>query len=451
MIPTHRVNRRQVLRGMMGGGAVTVGLPFLDCFLNANGTALASGAPLPSCYVSWFWGLGLTPGRWEPKVVGANYDPGIELEPLTPLKHKINVYSGLKGFLDGKASVPHGSGVQAILQGSVSNGGSNGIFNLQGLPSLDSLIADVIGTKTRFRSLEVICDGSQASYSTRGGTVINPSEPSPAALYTRIFGPEFEDPNAADFKPDPTVMARQSVLSMIKEERESFVSGLGSGDRTRVDEYFTSLRELEQQLALKMEKPAPLAACSIPAKPTEAPIGPVIDDVLTNNALFSRLLAHALACGQTRVANIAFASASPILRKAGSSMTSHMLTHEEPVDPKVGYQPDVAWFNTKNMEGLYTTLASLDSVREGDATLLDRTVVFASTDSGYAKVHGLENISLITAGKANGRMKTGIHVAAKGDPVTRIGLTVQQALGVPIGSWGTDSNQTSNTITEVMA
>jgi hypothetical protein len=48
-------------------------------------------------------------------------------------------------------------------------------------------------------------------------------------------------------------------------------------------------------------------------------------------------------------------------------------------------------------------------------------------------------------------MKTGIHVAAKGDPVTRVGLTVQQALGVPIASWGTDSNQTSKTITEVMA
>jgi hypothetical protein len=63
----------------------------------------------------------------------------------------------------------------------------------------------------------------------------------------------------------------------------------------------------------------------------------------------------------------------------------------------------------------------------------------------------MENISLLTAGKANGRMKTGIHVAAKGDPVTRVGLTVQQALGVPIASWGTDSNQTSKTITEVMA
>jgi hypothetical protein len=66
-------------------------------------------------------------------------------------------------------------------------------------------------------------------------------------------------------------------------------------------------------------------------------------------------------------------------------------------------------------------------------------------------VHSLENIPLLTAGKAGGKMKTGIHVSAKGDPGTRVGLTVQQAMGVPINGWGTDSMQTSKTITEVLA
>ena len=65
MIPMHRFTRRNLLRGMMGGAAVTVGLPFLDCFLNTNGTALADGQALPVNFGTWFWGLGLNPGRWE--------------------------------------------------------------------------------------------------------------------------------------------------------------------------------------------------------------------------------------------------------------------------------------------------------------------------------------------------------------------------------------------------
>ena len=74
------------------------------------------------------------------------------------------------------------------------------------------------------------------------------------------------------------------------------------------------------------------------------------------------------------------------------------------------------------------------------------------TDSGYAKNHTTDNIPMLTAGSAGGRMKTGIHVAAaKGDPVTRVSLTVQQVLGVPISKFGTESNETSRVISDVMA
>ena len=68
------LNRRRVLRGMLGGSAVTVGLPFLNCFLNTHGTALADGAQLPVSFATWFWGCGLNPGRWEPAQVG-KFDP----------------------------------------------------------------------------------------------------------------------------------------------------------------------------------------------------------------------------------------------------------------------------------------------------------------------------------------------------------------------------------------
>ena len=446
MIPMNRVTRRTLFRGMMGGAAISVGLPFLDCFLNENGTALAAtGAPLPVCFGTWFWGCGLTPGRWVPAKIGSDYDLPIELQPLAPYKDKLNVYSGMKVHLDGKAALPHFTGDMAVLTGTVPRDRAS-------LPSVDSLIADSIGTKTRFRSLEVASTGKTSdSLSRRNGSVVNPAEISPAALYTRVFGPEFKDPNAADFAPDPRVMVRRSVLSAVTDQRAAFAKQLGTADRARLDEYFTSLRELEQQLDLELQKPAPLEACTTPMQPASTETGTDIDRVNTNHKLFAGLLAHALACNQTHVFNVIYADATSSLRRAGSPMTHHILTHEEPVDVKLGYQPNATWFIGQIIEGLHTMVAALDGIREGDGTLLDRTLVMATSETGYAKVHSLENIPMLTIGKAGGRVKTGIHFEAKGDPVSRLGLTMQQAYGVPVDTWGTESMQTSKTITEVIA
>ncbi len=446
MIPLKTLNRRRILKGMLGGSAVTVALPFLDCFLNTNGTAFADGQALPVCFGSWCWGLGLNPGRWEPPTAGKITSFGPELAGLTPYKDKVNVYSGTKVILDGRPMITHFTGDWSVLTGTTPR--EERVI----IPSVDMLIADVIGTKTRFRSLEVSSTGNAVhSYSRREGAAINPAEVSPAALYTRIFGPEFKDPNAADFKPDPQVMARKSVLSAIKDQRDALDKTLGASDKARLEEYFASLRQIEQQLDLELQKPAPLAACTTPTKPEDIVLGSEIESVKGNHKLFAGLLSHALACGQTRVINVTFNDATSSLRKQGSSMTHHVYSHEESIDPVLGYQPNVTSFIMNISGGLADMVGALDSMKEGDGTLLDRMLLMASTDTGYAKVHSLDDMPLITAGRAGGRVKTGIHVVAKGDPSTRLGLTVQQAVGVPINSWGTDSMQTSKTFTEVMA
>jgi hypothetical protein len=162
-------------------------------------------------------------------------------------------------------------------------------------------------------------------------------------------------------------------------------------------------------------------------------------------------LAHALACGQTRVVNVAFADATSSLRKAGGQQTHHEFSHEEPVDATLGYQPTLGWFYGQIMDSFALMLAALDGIREGDRTLLDRTLIMTGTDHGYAKLHGLENIPILTAGAGGGRFKTGIHVKAAGDSVSRVGLTVQQAMGVPVSTWGSESNQTSKPFQEVLA
>jgi hypothetical protein len=211
-------SRRRVLRGVLGGSAVTVGLPFLNCFLNESGTALAAtGKELPTCFGTWFQGLGLSPGFWEPDVAGAIQQMPLQLEPLAAFKNKLNVYSGMRVFLDSHPPKVHSTGALAVLGGGIP-------FEGDAFPSIDTLVADHIGTRTRFRSIEVACNGSRASYSRKSASANNPSETSPARLYTRIFGPDFKDPNAAEFTPDPKTMARKGVLSAFSEERKGLTS-----------------------------------------------------------------------------------------------------------------------------------------------------------------------------------------------------------------------------------
>jgi hypothetical protein len=436
------VDRRTVLRGAFAGGAVMVGLPVLDCMLNANGTALASGAPLPPVFGTWLQKLGLNPGMWEPKVAGANYEHNIQLKVWESFRNRTNVYSGLRYFLDGRPLDTHTTGVQIAYTGAIPDGTGGG-------PSLDSKIADVIGRRTRFRSLEVALDGSRSSASQRSGTSPNRAEPSPAAMYQRVFGDQFVDPNAAEFTPDPAVMARQSVLSAVGEQRKFVMESLGATDRVRLDEYFSSIRQIEHQLAIELEKPQPLAGCKVPTTPAENTPGSILDDAAKNSQLFAGLLGYAMACGQTQVFNIDVGSNG--LRKAGSAYTWHMATHEESVDEHLGYQKDVFEFNTWANQTFANFVRSLEQIREGDGTLMDRTLILWQTDHGDARVHSITEVPVFTVGSGGGRLKTGIHVALSGDPATRVGLTVQQALGVPIRMWGGQSNETTRTITEVIA
>jgi hypothetical protein len=240
------------------------------------------------------------------------------------------------------------------------------------------------------------------------------------------------------------------VLSAVKEQRVKLEKAVGSADRARLDEYFTSLRQLEQQLAMQLEKPAPLAACTVPKKPADATLGTEIEAVTTNHRLFAELAAHAFACDQTHVVNLTFSDMTSGLRRAGNPTVHHSYTHEEAIDEKLGCQPNVAYFVTRSMEGFADYLAALSSIREGDKTLLDRSLAYCITDTGHAKIHSYENMPVFTAGSAGGRMKTGLHVVGRGDPITRVGLTVQQALGMPLSSWGTDSMATTKTITEIL-
>ena len=438
--------RRRMLRGMMQGAGVAVALPFLDCFLDGNGTALASGAPLPVRFGTWSWGCGLTPGCSIRETTGREFEFLDDLRPLTPFKSDINYFSRFNLPTDGKTNFPHATGAMGLLTGALPS-------SMSDVPAatLDVRIADAIGGASRFRQLVLAATGDpRHSLSARGAGNVNTPETSALGLYTRVFGSGFEDPNKADFKPDPTVLLRQSVLSGVREQAGEFARTIGQADRARMDEFFTSIRQLEQQLLLAQQPPAPADACVVPRALAGADTGTAIDLVAANHDAMARLLAMALACNQTKVFSMVFSNTQSALRRTGNSATHHTLSHEEAVDEKLGYQPETAWFTRRSIEALARFADMFRSIREGDRTLLDNTIILAHSDTNYAKIHTIDGIPAMTIGSGGGRLRTGQNLAGNGDPVTRIGLTLQRALGVAVERWGSGSLETAKPIGEIL-
>ncbi len=438
--------RRRFLRGTMGASAFALGLPLLDIFLNNNGTALASGAPMPKRFGTWFWGCGMNPERWDPRQIGSGYELSPELQPLAGVRDELSIISGSSVLLAGETNQVHYTGIMGSLTGEAptKHGESD-------LPTVDVLIADEIGQSTRFRSLELAATGvAKHSYSQRNQSVQNPSEVSPLSLYQRVFGSGFLDPNAADFAPDPRVMLRKSALSAVLADRQQLDAALGATDRARLDEYFTALRQLEKQLELQLQKPPPLAACAPVDSPENAPAGLNVDNVVENHKLMAEILAMALACDQTRVFNMVFSDRASSLHAPGSSDTHHTLTHEEPRDAELGYQRNATDFILKTMGAWSTFVETLRAVPEGDGTLLDHCLVMAHSETSDANTHSVTGLPFMIAGRAGGKVKPGTHVRTVGDSSSRVALTMQQAMGLRTSRFGVRQNETAKPITEIL-
>jgi len=445
-------NRRSFLRGMLRGTAVCVGFPILDLFLDRNGTAYADGAKLPVRFGTYFWGLGLTDTptggtRWVPSKTGFGYEIMPELEALKPVKDKVSVFSGFRGIGDGRPNLVHWSGHASILSGVAP--AETGRFDA---PSFDTRIADAIGGSTRFKVIDIDASVSRqpVSYSTRTGVTFAMPETSPLALYTRLFGPGFQDPNSDNWKPDPTLMLRQSVLSAIKDQRQALMAGIGKSDQIKLDQYFTSVREMETQLATQLEKPEKCESCVVPPSPKETPRSASVDSVRANTKAVAKLLALGLACNQTRVFNFVHTAGISETYVPGESKIYHQITHDEPTDATLGYQPETSRLAGLVMQAFGDFLVELEAVKEGEGTLLDNCLIMAFSDTGYAKIHSIENIPIFLAGKAGGRHKAGQHIHATGESVTRVSLTAQQLVGAPVGEFGSGSMRTARPIAEIM-
>jgi len=432
---------------MLNGTAVTVALPFLNCFLNESGEALASGAKMPVRFGTWAWGLGMNTSIFTPQKLGAGFDLKEEIASLEPVRNHINLITNTTYFRDSFQNLCHYTGWVIARTGAAPK-------DTKDIPgeTIDVTIANQIGSSTRFKSLTATATGDvRSTYSYENSNTPNSPEWSPLQFYTRLFGPEFPDPNAAEFKPDPHVMVRKSVLSGVMDQTRGLMRTVGTDDRQRLDQYFTGLRHLEQQFQQRLEKPEPIAACRRPPAITADPaMGLEAESVALRHRMMTDLLVMALACDQTRVINMAYSNASSTTIKPGYEKPHHTTTHEEPVDAKLGYQPNASWFTRRAMESWAYFVEAFTKVKEGDGTLLDNVFIYATTDHAYARMHSLDNVPLFTAGRAGGRVKTGLHIDANATAATRVGYTALRIFGVDKPSWGVNSNNTSKEVAEIL-
>ncbi|WP_084419914.1 DUF1552 domain-containing protein [Henriciella litoralis] len=443
------MSRRALLRGAFHGSAIAVGLPWLEAMVptaSAAGASTAYKAPLR--FGTWFWGLGVTPGVWTPeRLEDGALQMAAESAPLEAVKEHLNFLTGFDAILDGKPNHVHVSGSFSLRSGIAPRN-----FGKMEGPTFETLIADQLGGRTRFKTLDMSATGNPADgYSYRSAQVRNTPDTSPMAIYDRVFAGGLTQKGEGEFVPDPKTLSRLSVLSAVTDQRKGLESRLGQEDRHRLDQYFTSVREVEQQLELETEEPVIPPSCHMPQNPGETEANYALENVHTNHELMAKLLALSLACDQTRNFNMVFSNSASSLHRSGEASSHHLYTHEEFTDHEAGIQVETSKFVVENMKGFATFVKALADIPEADGTLLDNCLVFAHSDTSWAKIHAVQGIPMMTAGRAGGRVKTGELVVANGDPITRAGLTMQQMAGMAVEQWGDGSMQTSSPITQILA
>lgn len=423
-----RLSRRTLLRGALGGAAVTLGLPPLEVFLNASGTAYADATRFPTRFGMFFWGNGVLPDRWNPAGDGPTWEPSLQLAPLAPVKDEVTVVSGMSVKVPNVW--PHLSGPAGFLSGLplVILGDDDATF---GGPTFDQQIADQIGGATRFRSLEYGAEPEDGLSYVAHGTR-NPPESSPHALFERVFGAGFRLPGE-DGEVDPSLAYRRSVLDAVLGQADTLRGRLGAADVARLDQHMQGVRDLELQLARLEEDPPGFESCARP----EAPLAeyPVIDgrpQLRAANRAFCDLIALALACDQTRVFTNWFTAPVNNLLFAGAGGGHHQLTHDEP-----GEQPQVHEIVLQIVEEFAYMVAALRAVPEGDGTLLDHCAVLGTTDCSFGRTHSIDDYPILIAGTGNGALRKGIHYRSRtGENASRVIVSLMRAVGASVAGFG---------------
>lgn len=441
MQPLHP-SRRRFLRGILGGAAVGVGLPWLEFMAHPAQARAAGTDAFPRRFVLFFWGNGMLPDRWVPTGTGTDYTLSEQLQPLASIREHVTVVSGMAVKAPNIGA--HSSGPAGFLAGGPLR--QDGTSMVMPGPTIDQIIANEVGGNTIFRSLEIAVEEGARGLSHVTPTTVNPAESNPRILFERLFGGSFRAPGEEPII-DPTLSLRRSVLDAVSDDVRRLQNRVGTADKVRLDQHFTSVRDLELRVARLLEDPPNLAACARPQEPGDyLPIdGRPQMSALT--AVMADMAAMSLACDQTRVLSLWYSSPVNGILYPGAAAGHHSLTHDEPGD-----QPTVNMIVKSIMGDFATFVQRLAAVDEGDGTLLDHTGILATSDVSQGRNHSIDEYPVLLAGKMGGYLKPGQHYrSASSENVSKIALTMAQGMGLSLPSFGYDAGETDSVVSEVLA
>ena len=410
------LSRRFFLKGV----GVTLALPFLESMLPRLGATVAAPAQ-PRRFVGMMTNMGIMPQFFFPTAAGRDYESTPYLDLLKEHRADMTIFSGvsLPGVDGGHASE------KSFLTGAP--GASRGTF--RNSISLDQVMAEKIGGDTRLGSLAIMIGTENLSLSwTRSGSMIPPVI-SPVKLYQQLF---VEDTPEAKATAVLRLKDDRSLLDSLREKTRRLEREVGAADRERLDQYFTSVRELEHRLATAegwIGKPKPKVTAAKPDELSDR------NDLPKNNRAMFDLVRLALETDSTRIVTIASSTGSITPRAIpGVKSNTHELTHHGHREEKVS---ELRLIEEAQFRDLANFLTGLRGVSEQGSTLLERTAVLYGTNMGSANAHSNDNLPALLVG---GGFRHGHHLAfdpKKNYPLTNLHVSLLQRLGIETSEFST--------------
>ena len=410
-----KISRRRLLRG----AGVAIALPFLESMHAPIARAAAESAPRRMfCICN---NLGVLPEPFFPKDAGRDYTPSPYLKLLQDHRADFTVLSGVSHpFVDGG----HPSDISFLTAAPhpASSSFRNSI-------SLDQLVAERIGTLTRFPSLTLAVNGGRSLSWTRTGVAIPPEDQA-----SRVFNQLFLQGSPAEIEAQiREIDAGRSVLDVVADQAKDLQRNVGARDRSRLEQYFSSVRDLEHRLQESRgwaNKPKP----TVKASPPIDPASPAQYMAKVKNMYdLARL---AFETDSTRAVTLMLNSVgTPVVQIAGETITDsyHNLSHHGLAQEKLTQLKVIDEWQMKLLAELF---AGLKSVKEADGTLLDRTMVLYGTNLGDANAHSTTNLPTLFAG---GGFRHGQHLAfdrSRNYPLPNLFVSMLQRMGIEEASFG---------------
>ncbi len=431
------ISRRQVLRGM----GTALALPMLEGALPLSALAQSlKPAQRPNRIAFLFVPNGVNMEHWTPATEGALDTLPTVLEPLQPLKSEFQVLTGLaqrNAFALGDGPGDHARSSAAWLTGvhPKKTAGSD----IQNGISADQVASQHIGGRTRLPSLELGCErgavsgncdsGYSCAYSSsiswRSPTTPMPKEVNPRMVFERLFG----DSELADESLQKRRKQRISILDLVAEDAAELKRKLGSRDKLKIEEYFTSVRDIESRLERMEESEAKLVKMG--QKPTGVP-----SDYGEHVRLMGDMMILAFQADLTRISTFMFANegSNRNYRNIGISDGHHDISHHGKQVEKLEKKRQIDRFH---VEQLAYILNRMRSIREVEGTLLDNTMLLYGGGIGDGDRHNHDDLPILFAGRGAGKLKSGRHVRFRqGTPLNNLFLSMLDKVGVDVEQLG---------------